>query len=143
MICTGNIVNLRLFPSLVLALPLGNRNTFPLAFEHVCSFKFVDRAEDGQHHTSVRCRGVKVFFQAVQVHALRTEPINQFQQVLRAAADTRPVEHIHGIALTRKVEHLLQLRAIQIFAADLLNVPTLDIVFLQRLHLPRLVLLDR
>ena len=37
MICTGNIVNLRLFPSLVLALPLGDLDSLTLSFANLFS----------------------------------------------------------------------------------------------------------
>ena len=48
--------------------------------------------------------------------------------------------YIDRIAFAGKVDHLLQLGAIHIFAADFLHIPAFDSVRGQRFHLPRLVL---
>ena len=59
-----------LLSAFVHSVPLGNGDTFSLAFQCVGPLKFIDGGNHSQHKFAGRCAGVQVLFVADEVDAL-------------------------------------------------------------------------
>ena len=106
----------------VLALGLCQGDSLPLALKNVFPLQLCHCAEDGQHKLTRRGSGIDGLLLGDKLYSLGGQLLHQLQQVLGVAGEAADGLHDDHIAFADEIQHGVQLRAVGVLAADLVDV---------------------